>query len=317
MRGERFEHRLSFFTGKGGVGKSVLSAAVALSHARRGRRTLLVELTGTEQAPSLFGRHRPSGYAPTRLSEELPLFSCCITQKDALEEYGLMKLRVRMLYRMVFENDFVERLVQMVPGLHELLMIGKIWFLEQEQRDGRPLWDRIIVDAPATGHGVGLLQLPGVIVDAVSSGPLASDTRPIVDMLRDPTRTAVHLVSLPEELPVRETLELRERIRDDLGIPIRTCFVNKLWPEPLSEREQRLLRRFRAAVRGSDADLDGLLDRVKGALARQAFQRSHVRHLSDGLGDLRLVGIPYLFSDHIGPADLDVLSHYMSEAPRH
>ena len=105
MLGEQFEKRLVFFAGKGGVGRTTLSAAIGLAHARRGRRTLIVELGATEQVPALFGRKLSSGYKPTQIHPDLPLFSCHVTPKSALEEYGVMKLKVKPLYKMVFENN--------------------------------------------------------------------------------------------------------------------------------------------------------------------------------------------------------------------
>jgi anion-transporting ArsA/GET3 family ATPase len=236
MLGEQFEKRLIFFAGKGGVGRTTLSAAIGLSHARRGRRTLILELGATEQIPALFGKKRSSGYQPQQLDPELPLYSCHITPKAALEEYGLMKLKVKPLYRIVFENDAMRRMLEWVPGMDQLLIIGKIWYLEQERlEDGRPTYDRIIVDAPATGHGISLLKLPSVILQQVKSGPFARDTRPIREMLEDRTRTVVHLVSLPEELPMRESLDLAERVRDDLNIKIGRCFVNRVRPSKASQ----------------------------------------------------------------------------------
>ncbi len=317
MLADRFERRLIIFAGKGGVGKTSLSAAVGLAHAKRGRRTLLVELGGTEQIPPLFGRPDPSGYTPARLSAKLPLWSCRVTPKEALAEYGVMKLKFKRLYKMVFENQFMSRLLDWVPGMTELLLMGKIWFLEQERdRLGRPAWDRIVIDAPATGHGVSLLALPQVILEAVQSGPLAADTRPIRQMLVDSTRTVVHLVCLPEELPVRETLDLAARIRGDLRLKIGSCFMNKVWPEALEGTQERAFDAFRRAARGRDPDLDGLLARVQSVRRRQAVQRHHIKLLHEGLRDTPLVEVPILFRGKIGPRELDILSHHMGREPQ-
>ena len=316
MSSERFERRLVFFIGKGGVGKTCLSAAAALAQARRGRRTLLVELAAQGRGHAFFGLSQETGYEPRRMLEGVPLYSCKITPRDALEEYGLIKLKLKALYRMVFENDFMRRLVDMVPGMTELLVIGRVWYLaEQRERNGRPTWDRIVVDSPATGHGLGMLRLPQVIMDSVSAGTFADDTRPILELLHDRRRTVVHLVCLPEELPVRETHELAASVKDELGMSVGACFMNKLWPEPLTDHEEKLLGRFRAAVRGEHEGLDGLLDRACSVAKRQAQQHRYLRRLAVGLPGVPVIEIPYLFTDRIGPEQLDVLSFYMGKEP--
>lgn len=314
MLGEQFEKRLVFFAGKGGVGRTTLSAAIGLAHARRRRRTLIVELGATEQIPSLFQRKRSSGYEPTKIHPELPLFSCHITPKSALQEYGVMKLKVKPLYKMVFENNPMQRMLEWVPGMDQLLMIGKIWYLEQERlKNNKPAYDRIIVDAPATGHGISLLQLPSVILQQVKSGPFARDTRPIRQMLEDRTRTAVHLVSLPEELPTRESLELAARVKNDLNIKIENCFVNRVWPKPFSNREEHVFSEMRTAIKGESEQVDLLLDRVANTIVRRKHQARYIRELRDGLDGIPVVEIPYLFTDTIGPDQLDELSHHMGK----
>lgn len=321
MLADRFDKRLLFFTGKGGVGKTCLSAAAALAHARRGRRTLLVELGGEPQAGRLFAAARDVTYEPLRLLDDVPLYACRITTDEALHEYAALKLKVERVARWVFDHDFLRRLLDMVPGMDELLRIGRIWFLEQMRgADDRPRFDRIIVDAPATGHGLSLLQLPGTILDVVRAGPFARDTRPILEMLTDRQRTMVHLVALPEELPVRETVELAQRLTGDLDLGVGACFVNKVWPPTLTAHEGEQLRAFRAAVRGADADLDGLLARVQVARGRQASQAGQVRRLGADLGQLPVpvpvIEVPYLFTDEIGPAELDALSYPMGKEPQ-
>ena len=313
MQGEQFEKRLSFFAGKGGVGRTTLSAAIGLAHARKGLKTILVELGATEQIPSLFGRSEPSGYHPKKIHPDLPLYSCHITPKAALEEYGVMKLKVRPLYKIVFENNPMQRMLEWIPGMDQLLMIGKIWYLDQERSsNGQPAYDRIIVDAPATGHGISLLQLPSVILQQVQSGPFARDTKPIQNMLEDRKRTVVHLVSLAEELPTRESLELAARIKNDLNIKIGNCFVNRVWPNPFSSNEEEIFSELRTTLKGESAEVDALLEHVSRSIDRRNHQNRYIRELREGLDQIPVVELPYLFTDNIGLEELDQLSHHMS-----
>jgi anion-transporting ArsA/GET3 family ATPase len=313
MQADPLEKRLVFFAGKGGVGRTTLSAAIALNHARRGMRTLIVELGATEQVPALFGRTASSGYTPTKIHPDLQLFSCHLTPRTALKEYGVMKLKVKKLYRIVFENDVMKRMLEWVPGMDQLLMIGKIWHLEQEKlKDGSPAYERIIIDAPATGHGISLLQLPSVILQQVKTGPFARDTRPIREMLEDSDRTVVNLVSLAEELPTRESLDLAARVTNELNIKIGQCFVNRVWPKPFTEIEENVFTEMQSALKGKSSQIDQLLNRVDGAVLRQKNQAKYVRQLQDGLKGVPVIEIPYLFTDTIGPEELDTLSQHMS-----
>jgi anion-transporting ArsA/GET3 family ATPase len=316
MLGDHFNKRVLFLAGKGGVGRTTLSAAIGLAHAKRGRKTLVVEMGGTEHIPPLLGSQILSGYEPRRIHPSLPLSSCRIVESKALEEYGVMKLKMKSVYKLVFENEFMRRLMNWVPGMHELLMIGRIWHLEQQRdRNGAFIFDRIIVDAPATGHGLNLLQLPSVIMDTVQGGPFANDTRPILEMLTDRSRTAVHLVSLPEDLPTRETIELADRLRNDLDIAIGRCFVNRVWPEQMTSHERKIVRTLKSTVSGENPDLDGLFSLLDRAQARRTEQQRYIRTLRDKLPDTSIIEVPFLFTDHIGPDQLLELSHHMGKEP--
>lgn len=226
-----FDRRFVVMCGKGGVGRSTLCASVAVEAARRGKRVLVCELNTKERIPSLLGG-RPGGPVITHAwsAESGPGGVWCvnIVPEHAMREYGLMKLRVRALYRVAFENRLVRGFLRLVPGLPELLMLGKAFFHESEQDtlSGRPRWDMVVVDAPATGHGVSLLRIPQVVLAITSRGPMADDARRMQGLLTDPAKTSLNIVTLPEAMPVSEAIDLRRQLEEILHLPTGYVFLN-------------------------------------------------------------------------------------------
>ncbi len=314
MEASFFQKRFVIVAGKGGVGKSTLCAALGLAAARRGKRTIIAELNTREKAPLFFGK-APGGYTPQLIAKNL--YSINISPEPALREYGLMKLRFEKIFEMIFENEAMKRLLRMIPGMNELLLLGKAFNLERERdRAGRPVWDMIIVDAPATGHGVSLLRLPQVILEVITSGPMADETRLMQDLLTDPRRTVMNIVTLPEEMPVRETLDLQHQIDTVLGIPKGYLFVNRVWPSIANDRERELLATLRDETPRNAALVHGALDCASSMAERRALQEFY-------LDELRLrvkmpaVEIPYLFADEFGAeAITTVADHIIKEAER-
>ncbi len=302
------DNRFVIVSGKGGTGKSTVCAAIAMAVARRGRRVLIAELNVRPQVPRIFGVE-PPGYTPGPLFEGIE--SVNIVPAEAMQEYGVMKLKFRRLYRIVFENEVMRRMVRMIPGLNELLILGKLMNMESEtiDRGRRPRWDMIVVDAPATGHGVSMFRLPQVILDTVSSGPLAEDSRRILELLHDEKRSSFNIVSLPEEMAVREAAELAEKLKRVLKIPPGFLFMNAVWPRALSSHERQLVSTFQDAVRGEDPLVDGVLS----ALGESEFRRDHQRPMVERARQsvsLPYVELPFVFSESFGIEQLRILSEH-------
>ncbi|MBU0549985.1 AAA family ATPase [Myxococcota bacterium] len=225
--------RFTLVTGKGGVGKSTVAALLALSAADQGQRVLVCELNTQPQIAPLFGV-QPRGGERVDLPVGVSVIN--IEPRAAMEEYALMKLRFRALYRLVFDNPIIRSMVRFVPGMDDLLMLGKAFNHEREEINGAPRWDQIIIDAPATGHSLSFFRLPKIIHEIVPTGNLHAETALMWGLLTDPARCAIHLVAAPEALPVEETLELHRRLRDELGLPLGALFMN-LVPPPLPALE--------------------------------------------------------------------------------
>lgn len=229
------ERRLLVNTGKGGVGKSTVSASLALLAASRGKKVLVCEVNVSERISALLGVP-PVDTTITRVAPGVD--AVVVRPHEAMREYGLMQLRYKALYKAVFENRFVVRFLRFIPSLPELVMLGKIL---HHVREGR--WDLVIVDAPATGHGITFLKVPGALLETVPPGPMRTDAEWMQALLLDPAATAVNLVSLPEELPVNETIELSAAIRDDLKMPPGSVFLNRAFSPRFSPSEREAFQR--------------------------------------------------------------------------
>ena len=202
--------RLLVITGKGGVGKSTVSAALALALARSGKRTLLCEVNSGGRATALLG-HPPAGPQLSRLENEL--WSVDVRPAESMREYVLTKIRFERVYHAVFENPLVRAFLRFIPSLAETVMLGKVCWHMRETDGPRKRWDAVVMDAPATGHALTFLGVPQVLLDTLPPGTMAEEASWMRDMLVDPAVTGALVVAMPEELPVLETFELAAGLR--------------------------------------------------------------------------------------------------------
>jgi anion-transporting ArsA/GET3 family ATPase len=221
------EHRLVLVLGKGGVGRSTVAAALAGANAARGKKTLLFETNANDRFGSYFDKP-PVG---TDVVELAPNLSAVNTNPAAaLAEYGLMILKFKSVYEMVFENRITKAFLRAIPGLDDYALLGKAWFHTEDEKRGRPVWDTLVFDMPASGHAMSMLRIPWVITDTVPEGPLTRDARTIKALLCDPARTAAIIVTLAEEMPVNEAVELEQKLAA-LGIVPQYVICNQIYPE--------------------------------------------------------------------------------------
>jgi anion-transporting ArsA/GET3 family ATPase len=222
------DRRLIVVSGKGGVGKTAVACAVAEAARRAGKRVLLVETAAQEAIAARFERDpRPLGHAGRTLAPGLHALR--IDPHEALAEYVRLQLGLGAVTDRILRTELFGQLLEAAPGWRELIVLGKIWHLEQRTAaGGRPLWDLIVVDAPATGHGLTFLDVPRVVQQAVRAGPLARHAGWVEALVHDPQRTLLLPITLPEELPVKETFELVLRARDTIRIPVDRIVVNQM-----------------------------------------------------------------------------------------
>lgn len=221
------DRRLVLVLGKGGVGRSTIAAALAGNHAARGKKTLLFETNANDRFGSYFDKS-PVGTTVTELAPNLSAVNT--NPAAALEEYGLMVLKFKSVYEMVFENRITKAFLRAIPGLDDYAMLGKAWFHTEEEKRGRPVWDTVVFDLPASGHSVSMLRIPWVITETVPEGPLTRDARSIKQLLTDPRRTCAIIVTLAEEMPVNEAIELEQKLTA-LGIVPQHVICNQMYPD--------------------------------------------------------------------------------------
>jgi anion-transporting ArsA/GET3 family ATPase len=273
--------RFLFVTGKGGVGKTTVTAALATALAARGLRVLVTVCGAKERLSTLFG----SAPLSPAISELKPgIWGVQLVSEVALREYGAMKLKNRVLVDAIFDSKYVSGFLSGTPGLKEWSLLGKAWYhATEEEPSGRPRFDVVLFDAPATGHGLDMLRVPKVIVEIAPPGVLRSDADRAWEMFRDPARSGVVVVTLPEEMPTNETLELCGALGRELTLPIAELVVNAHLP-PL----------FSGSERDRVAELEGLdaatpADAVLASGARRALRE---RIQDECLRRLGAIGAP-------------------------
>jgi anion-transporting ArsA/GET3 family ATPase len=229
-----FNLRFVTVVGKGGVGKTTVSAALALAAARRGKRVLIAMCNAKERISDLL-EVAPIGPKNQRVLPGIEAVN--IIPKYALEEYGVMVLRVRALYKAIFENRLVAAFLHGTPGIESWSILGKAQFHVHEMEGSRPRYDMVILDAPATGHGLEMLRVPRVLLDIAPPGLLRREAERAWDLFRDPLRSGVMIVTLAEDMPVNESVELYGALTRELELPIAGVAINSVLPSLFSELE--------------------------------------------------------------------------------
>ncbi len=305
------DQRLVFVTGKGGVGKSTVAAALGLRAARQGRRTIVAEIGARGDVGRMFGARSAAAAGERELAPGL--FTIAIDPRRALEEYLADQLPTRALAELLGASRTFAYLTAATPGLSELLCIGKVWELAQPQRRaaGAEPYDLVVLDAPASGHGVALLAAPGTFARAAHVGPIARQGARIQATLADRLATGVVAVSTPQEAAVTEALETRHRLADQLGLDPGRVVVNAVHPRRFGRRD---LAPLRAALAGEPTAAERqALELALTDARRVGRERAQVRRLTAALGEPPLE-LPFVYAAELGPDELDRLGDELERA---
>jgi len=267
--GPVFDRRFLFVTGKGGVGKSLISAALAVRAAQQGERTLWVEMSESPRGGHFFPNFEPCyDLAPIREN----LWGMNLRVQPAIEEYLAVAFKLPFLTRMIARNTLFQVLTGALPGLDSLIPLGKIWYELGRRRGRKPYWDRIILDAPATGHALAMLRFPQAALDIVSSGNVADRAREIDAILADTELTGLIAITSLEELPVDETVDLLSRVHAETAYRFDGVVCNQVLPDIGANEHQRYLAWLDGA---SDPDLAAQTTDPDSLRSRLGWLESH------------------------------------------
>jgi anion-transporting ArsA/GET3 family ATPase len=298
------DRRFIFVTGKGGVGKTTVTAALARALAGRGKKVLIAMCKAKERISAMFSS-APVGTDIVPVGERV--WAVNMDPELAFEEYGHMVLKVPGLYRVVFQNKYVRAFLPAVPGLSDWAMLGKAWFhtTERDTRGGHR-YDVVLFDAPATGHGLDMLRVPKVIVEVVPPGVLRRDAESAWRMFTNPAETAVVVVTLAEELPVTETLELVKSVQHELELPLGLLAVNGVMGALFSESERTALEKIDLLAPAATAPESAVQAAARRAV-QERLQAASLARLFAGISLPRVI-LPYLFEDAATPRAIEALS---------
>ncbi|MEZ4336372.1 MAG: ArsA family ATPase [Sandaracinaceae bacterium] len=287
-----FDREFLFVTGKGGVGKTTVSAALALAAAKKGKRVLLAMCNAKERLSHLL-EVEPIGPKNRRILDNFEAVN--MTPAVALEEYGMMVLKVRSVYQAVFENRFVSAVLRGTPGIEAWSMLGKASFHVAEEVDGRPRYDLVIVDGPATGHALDMLRVPKVICDIAPPGLLRTEAEKAQNLFHDHRRAAAVLVSLAEDMPANETIELHEAMTRDIGMQVDTLVVNSVLPKLFKPHEREPMVELPSKLPQGSA-LTSLARASRERALRELTQKEALKKLETALPDIPRLVLPHLFT---------------------
>ncbi|MQA99688.1 MAG: P-loop NTPase [Actinobacteria bacterium] len=316
---EFFDPKILIVSGKGGVGKTTVSAALAIMAAKAGHRVCIAEVDEKGTLPAIFGSEG-LGYEPSKMCPGI--WGLRIIPEESLAEYLRVQYHMKRISKAFTSTHFVDYITTAAPGLKDILILGKIWYLEQE-RTTKERFDTIVVDAPAAGHMLTFLSAPSGLSDALRVGPVRRQADWLVQMLRDPKRARVHLVTLPEEMPVSETLETTRALEERLEIAQGPLFANAVYSELFTPQEEKKLKGTidRAALRTQgeavglaldDEDFDALFSYARFLRSRRSIQETHLRNLRAGTGE-PVIELPFLFSAGLALPDVENLADVIEE----
>ncbi len=299
MQPDLLGRRLLIVTGKGGVGKSTMAAALALVAANQGQRVLVVDVDAKGTIAERF-ETAPISFTPREVMPGISLMA--MDTEASLAEYVKLNLKIPILGRLGPMARALDFVATAAPGVREILTIGKICWEVRESIEGRAGWDLVVVDAAATGHVIAQLGAPDAISDMVAVGPVRSQTEWMSDLLSDPAVTALNVVTTPEEMPVAETIDLVGRARRELQVPLGVVIVNRVLPELFTHADESIFDalaepsvRDRLAAAGAGPGVGSVLDAARLAVSMRRSRVPHLERLREDV-DLPLMFVPYLFA---------------------
>ncbi len=298
---ELFSKKLIIVTGKGGVGKTAVSLALSHLNAAHARKPVFVTLKEVRKGSYFFG------YEAGIDNEEKPLdngiTAVSVDPNTALKEYIRENfVKLYPVYATILKSKTLQTFFEAAPGLKELITIGKVWHLGH--KDGGRRYDQVVFDAPSTGHAIPILNLPSKVLQMVRGGAFKEHIEWVEGFLKDPGQTAVVVVATPEEMVVRETLELTESVKS-IGINVLFTVVNNVYESMFDREEEKILH----GTHGKDIapGVKPVIDLAVSQIERARISDKYIRKLRSDLGD-QVLTVPKIFKKDLLQGDLKVIS---------
>ncbi len=279
------------------MGKSTVAIALGIRAALEGKRAIVVEVASTENASRVF-RQADVGFKEIEMANDL--WAISIDPEESMKEYILLQLKVKAMRDLLFRSRMFTYLAAATPGLNELVTIGKIWELalpERKLKHGRK-YDLVIVDAPATGHGISFLQSPRTFANIARVGPIHSQASQLQQMINDHERTGSVIVSLPEEMPVNETANLEAELTGDVDVAVDRIIMNALYPDRYTAKELKEIKRLK---KSDDSEIRASGRAALSQATRTASQREQLERL-EGMVKAPVTTLPFIFTPEIALA---------------
>jgi len=298
--------RVVIVAGKGGVGKTTVTAALARAAARQSRRALIVEVEGKSGLANMFGAD-DLGYDEITLAEagdppgSADVRARTLTSDEAMLEYLESHGMSRVAKRLV-SSGAIDTLATAAPGIKDILVLGKVKQLERDTDV-----DLIVLDAPAAGHAITFLRAARSLLDTVRVGPIHNQAAEVMEMLTDAERCQVVLVTLPEETPVNELIETAYSLEDQVGVALGPVVVNGLYPDRPGLDVDPVTAAAEAGVGLREGEAEALAGAADFRRHRVELQTEQVARLAEQL-PLPQLRLPFLFGAELGPAELDLLA---------
>jgi anion-transporting ArsA/GET3 family ATPase len=308
--------RLIFVMGKGGVGKTTVSVILANIAERMNKKVLLVELGDTDSIGRLY-RGQPLTEVPCQLSQSI--WGARVNSKAELQAYVRAHVVPKFIAGKIIRSRLFEYLFEAAPGLKEVMSLGRLWRWEKEEATlsgsdisgsniSGPTFDLILVDAPATGHALSLLRLPELLINMIRVGPLANQIKGLQRLFKNHQKTSLVLVSLPEELPVNETIELYSMAKEILDMPVAATFINCVYPSVFSQSELKQFESIKTTfLNRSFAPENLLIASAERLIRRNSFQKNHMKKIYEK-SDSQVLSIPFRFTNDLTLSEIRELS---------
>ncbi|ETR71892.1 MAG: Anion-transporting ATPase [Candidatus Magnetoglobus multicellularis str. Araruama] len=303
-----FNRRLLFVVGKGGVGKTTVSAALGVAAQRLKKTVLLVEVGDADAMGQIFERDT----LPEKpIQIQRGLWGVRINPKSVLQEYIKIHVNIPFIAARIVKSKIFEYIIAATPGLKEVMTLGQIWRWEEGKTfDNCPHFDLIVVDAPATGHGVSLLMLPQTLIHMLKVGPIVEQTRMVHELLIDPVKTGMTLVTIPEELPVNEALEFKTIAKEQLQMPVQITLINSEYPNEFSTEDSATLDELSIEIDQKQhlKKLKPMFELAKSTIFRKQLQQIYIdrMHHHKGKNEV-IIDLPFVFSHRLSIREIEPL----------